>query len=271
MSNPSMNYMQSIKLAEINVDDVYIADYQRILKHHRVMKIVKDFDIHRMRPIEVNFRDGHYYCFDGQHRLNAYRIMGFEKIPAIIHTDCDYVREAMLFANQAENVRSVSNKDRWNAERMAGQREAVRICKICGDYGYTVADKHADKSYNIRCIASLQTIIRSENGEGALAWVMRMVYRCWRGLPHAVDCDIIDGLASFWYNYCGKMDEARLEKILRKVTPEVLIRDASKFRRGAYSRRDKRGIPVAKQIVLLYNAGYRVTSSKRLDDKYIAC
>lgn len=266
----NMNYMKAVKLEELNVADIEIADYQRILKKHRVLEIVKDFDIHRMRPIEVNLRNGVYYCFDGQHRLTAYRIMGFEKIPAMVHSDCDYVREAMLFANQGENVRAVNKKDRWNAERVAGQFEANRICKICGDYGFTVAEKKVDKNRNIQCIASLQNIMNTEKGELLLVWVMRMINRCWGGLPHSVDCDIIDGLANIWKTYHCTMDEARLEKVLRKVTPEVLIRDASKFRVGGYARRDKRGIPVAKQIVALYNVGYRIGSNKRLIDVYMS-
>lgn len=263
------NYMGAIKLEEIDVNSIEVADYQRRISKSRVLKIVKNFDIHRMRPIEVNFRNGIYYCFDGQHRLTAYRTMGLEKIPAIIHYGCDYVREAMLFANQGDNVCTVNNKDRWNAARAAGQVEATRICKICGDYGYKVLEKHCDPAHNIQCIASLQHLVK-EQGEAGLVWVMRMISRCWDGLPHAVSRDVVAGLSSIRKIYGNTIEEPRLEVILKKVTPDVLIRDAGKYRQHNYRGGDVRrsGIPVAKTIVGMYNRGLGTTSKRRLIDVY---
>ena len=49
-------------IQNLSLDDLEIGAYQKNLDINRVRKIVSKFDINRMRPIDVSFRDGHYHC-----------------------------------------------------------------------------------------------------------------------------------------------------------------------------------------------------------------
>lgn len=61
---------------ELPVTQIEIPPYQRSANVVRVKKIATAFEENRMRPIDVSLRDGKYYCYDGQHRLLAYKMMG---------------------------------------------------------------------------------------------------------------------------------------------------------------------------------------------------
>ena len=49
--------------------------YQREIKNQRVKRIVKDFDERIANEPKVSYRDGKYYVFDGQHTIDARKVM----------------------------------------------------------------------------------------------------------------------------------------------------------------------------------------------------
>ena len=55
-------------------------DYQRELKSERVKRIVKSFDERIANEPKVSFRDGKYYVFDGQHTIDARKVMNGGKV-----------------------------------------------------------------------------------------------------------------------------------------------------------------------------------------------
>ena len=122
----------------LELDKLDIAPYQKELNIERIRKIVEKFDINRMRPIEVSFRDNRYWIFDGQHRANAYLVMGFTKVPCIVHYGLTYEEEAYLFARQQDEVGSVNANHKWNALVCAGDEETMTIVKLCKSWGFTV-------------------------------------------------------------------------------------------------------------------------------------
>ncbi len=56
--------------------------YQREIKNERVKRIVKDFDERIANEPKVSYRDGKYFVFDGQHTIDARKVMnGGEDLP----------------------------------------------------------------------------------------------------------------------------------------------------------------------------------------------
>ena len=241
--------LSSIGVTMLPISKLSMGKYQKDLNIERVKRIVEKFDIHRMRPIDVSFRDGEYWVFDGQHRANAYYLMGLNEIPAVIHKGLTYQEEAYLFARQQEDVGSVNTNHKWNALREAGDPETMDIIKLCKDWGFVVLQRN-NHGNNIKCVKTLRDLYR-EFGPEKLGTILMCVKNSWQYMDHSTDVAIIAGIAKLARAYPDKFDFNRLQDVLSKTTPKLILRDMEdkhhsvrgEARRAAY------------QILDLYNKG----------------
>lgn len=248
------------EMINLDIKDLEVAKYQKELNISRVEKIINKFDINRMRPIEVSYRDGRYWVFDGQHRASAYVIMGYTKIPAIVHYGLSYEDEAYLFARQQEEVGSVNSNHKWNALREAGDPETMDIIKLCKEFGFTVLESN-NKGNNIKCVKSLRDFYK-EFGPEKLRTILMCIRDAWNYMEHSVDVPILMGVARLIRTY-SEFDYNRLTKVLSDTTPKLILRDMEdkhhavrgESRRAAY------------QIADLYN--YKLYKTHRLDTRLL--
>lgn len=243
------------------ISKLSIGKYQKSLNIERVKRIVEKFDINRMRPVDVSYRDGEYWLFDGQHRANAYYLMGLTEIPAIIHYGLTYQDEAYLFARQQEEVGSVNSNHKWNALVEAKDPETMEIVNLCKSWGFTVLAKN-NKGNNIKCVASLRKIYH-EFGANKLSTILMCTGDAWNYMEHSVDVAILEGIFRLVRAYPDQFDYNRLNKVLTDTTPKLILRDMEdkhhsvrgESRRAAY------------QILDLYNS--KLTKKNRLDPQML--
>lgn len=249
------------ELVNLDIKDLAVAKYQKELNISRVEKIIKKFDINRMRPIDVSYRptpDGEYWVFDGQHRASAYMIMGYTKIPAIVHYGLTYEDEAYLFARQQEEVGSVNSNHKWNALREAGDPETMTIIKLCNEFGFTVLEPN-NKGNNIKCVKSLRDFYK-EFGPEKLRTMLMCVRNAWNYMEHSVDVPILGGIARLVRTYSDRFDYNRLTKVLSDTTPKLILRDMEDKHHAARGESRR----AAYQIADLYN--YKLKDrNRRLD------
>jgi len=235
-------------MVQVPVKDIAFATYQRTISSKVIDAIVNDFDAHRMRPIELSFRDGRLWCFDGQHRVLAYKKMGIEKIPAQIHYGLSYEDEAMLFTIQHENEHRVRMRDRWNAGSAAGDKMAnfVEIKKIAEERGYKIdPNRLGGKDDVISCVA---TVVNGHKAYGAagLKKVIDTIDASWGQCSGRTNANIIGALFKIYGTYDGEINWDRLVNCLSKHTAESFMRD-SKDERG------KGSAQIARHMVNVYN------------------
>ena len=88
-------------------------NYQRPLRSERVKLIVKSFDERIANEPKVSFRDGKYYVFDGQHTIDARKVMnGGKDLPILckVYMGMNEEEEALLFAKQTgESARLIAS------------------------------------------------------------------------------------------------------------------------------------------------------------------
>lgn len=210
-------------ITNLPLKDLEIGKYQKDLNITRVEKIVKKFDINRMRPIDVSFRDGRYWVFDGQHRANAYYLLGYSEIPAIVHYGLTYEDEALLFAHQQEEVGAVNSNHKWNALREAKDPEIMEIIRLCKDWGFTVLAKN-NRGNNIKCVKSLKDLYK-EFGPQRLGTILMCIASAWDYAEHSTDVAIIGGIARLVRTFPEQFDFNRLTKVLSETTPKLILRD----------------------------------------------
>lgn len=253
------NELTTISMIPIN--KLSIGRYQKELNIDRVKKIVQEFDIHRMRPIEVSLRDGEFWVFDGQHRANAYYLLGIKNIPCVIHKGLTYQDEAYLFAKQQENVGSVNCNHKWVALVEANDPETMDIIKTCKMYGFSVL-QHNNKGNNIKCVGTLRKLYK-EFPATKLGAILNTIKGAWEYMEKSTDVSIIAGMAMLVRTY-PELNFFRLQEALSRTTPKMLLRDMEdkhhsvrgESRRAAY------------QMVDLYNKGLKGRtrlSADRLD------
>ncbi|MDD3022230.1 MAG: ParB N-terminal domain-containing protein [Alphaproteobacteria bacterium] len=254
-------------IQQIPIDQIYLGKYQKRLSKKRVADIVAKFNPNRMRPIEVSLRDGKYWCWDGQHRLAAYKLMGIDLIECQVHHGLTYEDEARLFAEQQDNVGSITTAHKFNALKEAGDPQTLRIIKKCSEYGFTV---HPTKpgGKNIRSIKALQSVEKTLgcNRLGDIVWIMKSA---WDHSPESTHENIIGGLGLFLKRYLLPENTAkeyeinnavinRLHDSLSTVEAKKLLQESTKFYGFNGNKR------VALAMVELYNKRPRKGGQSRL-------
>lgn len=250
----------SITTSMLPLSSLNLGKYQKDLNIERVKRIVEKFDIHRMRPIEVSWRDGEYWVFDGQHRANAYYLMGLTEIPAVIHYGLTYQDEAYLFARQQEDVGSVNTNHKWNALVEAKDPETMEIIKLCKDWGFVVL-QHNNKGNNIKCVKTLQDLYR-EFGPEKVGTILMCIKNAWMYMDHSTDVAIVAGIARLVRTYPDKFDFNRLTEVLSRTTPKIILRDMESEHHSVRGESRR----AAYQIASLYNKGIK-SAKNRLDTK----
>lgn len=238
MNDDNVKKFARTSIQQIPIAQIYLGKYQKRINPRRVAEIVANFNPDRMRPIEVSLRDGKYWCWDGQHRLAGAKARGDETIECQVHHGLTYEDEARLFAEQQDNVGTITTAHKFNALKEANDPATLRIIKTCAGYGYTVHPTRPGGK-NIRSIKTLQRI-DSELGAnrlGDIVWIMKSV---WDNSPDSTHENIIGGLATFlkWYlikEDCGKACEEnnalinRLHEVLSSTDAHRILQDSTKY------------------------------------------
>lgn len=250
-----------VTITTVPVNMIHFADYQRTPNPTQVKAIVDNFDPHRTSPIELSYRDGVYWCFDGQHRTAAYKTIGLKSILAQVHYGLTYEDEAYLFAQQNVNKRNISTTDNWNAKLESGNRspETQEIIRICNDFGFKVepsAPGFKPHSKTIRCVNEIQKTYKKfgVNGLKTCLWLIQ----AFNGAPSGTHIEIISGINRIMETY--KLSDKAYDRLwakLSKTRPEIILVESKTVA-------DRGGKAVAKYLVKMYNNGIKL-SENRLD------
>jgi hypothetical protein len=262
--------LNNMTVRALDLAVIKIGKYQKKLNKARAASIAAKYDSHRMRPIDVSFRNGEFYCFDGQTRMEAYKILGYTRIPAIIHEGLSYEDEALLFAKQQDDVGTVLSSHKWNALVEAEDPATMKTLKVAEKNGFKVSGS-VSSATTIAAVKTLQDIVIESGFDGlddvlsviSGAWNCKDVYNKKKILPIApTNVNIVEGVKIFYNTYKGSkvFSKDRLISVLALTTPTNVFISANNSRKGSTSRR------VAAAMLELYNHSLR--TSNRLADKF---
>jgi len=220
----------------------------------RARKIAREYDPHKMRPIEVNIRPDDptetIWCLDGQHRVYATIMrcpLGEEQLlDARLHR-VPYEQEAALFAQQHDNVKAVPHTMRFNAELEANNPEALARQAILDRLhlarGRSSANHTIATNTFLDC-CRMKGIEATERG-------LNVILDVWDGSASSMATHIVKGVVWVVANRCDhpNWDERRLRTVLARADIGTIERDAtSKNPRLTYNQQ------VSAVIVDLYNS-----------------
>lgn len=222
--------------------------YQRPISTFHVNRIVRKFDPYILGVLLVSERDdGTRYILDGQHRLEAIRMMGHGEalVPAMIYRNLSPEREAQMFADLNRLRLYIPPQYAFRARLMAGDKEAIKLKQIVERYGFHLnfwkplpGEEHTGMYRNegqISAIGEIEKIRSSYADPMLLDKTLAVLRDAWGSETVGITASLLRGVAGFIHYWEEQMDRDRLITILDRYTPQRLMaegRDRGQFMGG---------------------------------------
>lgn len=220
--------------------------YQRDLETHRVEKIVKEWNGDLFNEPKVSWRDGVYWCFNGQHTIAAWKKLhnGEDKLVMCkVFRGMTWSDECEAFIAQNGISKDPTTNQKLKAHYNNSDPAVVDMVKKAALCGYTVDFSTSKIPSRIIATSALFKAYRNLSPEAFLD-MLTAIKEAWYGDPDAVDARIITGMAAFFKTYYGNFKVSELVKNLKKISPAQIIRNGKNYR-------DRSGY--AHEILKIYN------------------
>ena len=248
---------------KVNTKNIVVDNrYQRVLNPARIKKIVAEYNPNLVNAVKVSYRDGKYYCFDGQHTMKAQiaRNKGQD-----LYVDCKvfygmtYDDESYLFAMQFGLNKAITTANEFRALYEGKDKDVISFKEAIEDCGI-ICDFHgggANSQNRLICYSTVWNIYRNR-GEIYLKNLLQLIKECWDGDPQSLTNGIICGIDLFIRTYDGEYEREKLVNSMKKTTPDMILRKAKEVLSGKKSKYGR---------VILYYYNYQRSSGK-LPDKF---
>jgi hypothetical protein len=237
---------------------------QRPYSEKRAQRYANEFDPDYVGVLQISEReDGRLYIIDGQHRVGAMRILGWDdqRAECKVHRGLTLADEARLF-NHYNDFARPTRFDNFMVRITARDPDAVAIDEIVRGIGlcWQMGGEMATKEGRISCVASLEGVYRGLNYSAktrqpiVLRDVLLLAKGAWGLQRDAFRGEIVQGLGAFLLRYGAKVDKEHLRKRLASADGGALgligkARTVRSLEGGAVAS------GFAKVLVLLYNKG----------------
>lgn len=217
-----------VPVALIAVD----SDYQRDLDNGWVKKRkAAGWSDALAQVITLSSRGGALHCVDGQHRVALARECGVEKVWAYVLEGLTKTQEADLFTQFQLQRRALKVYELFRAD-MAGQKtHALEIVTSLHKHGLRIDEKGRSGAGTVSAIGALVRIHRL-GGKRLLDNTLDVLLREWTlNDADVLQGKVIEGLAIYLFSFQAdpNFDMRRLDKVMPKVGPTLLIRKAQKL------------------------------------------
>lgn len=206
-----------------------LLSYQRPLQYTRAEKISNEWNEVLANEPKLSYRDGKYYCFDGQHTIAARKIKNGGQdldIRCKVYYGMTYEDEAILFAHQNDNGKKVNIQDTVRALYEGGDYDVRNLFHITNDVlGIEMTFTTNDKDNKVNCYDTVLHIYK-KYGAAKYMQIMRLIRDTWGGVYPSYNSKIVRGVTEFYTKYEGKLSRQNFIKKLSAVHPVVLMRNA---------------------------------------------
>lgn len=178
---------------------------QRELRQAHVDALAADFDLEAVGYPVVNLRDGYYYVVDGNHRVGAFKAIGWgdQQIQCEVYEGLTEVEEAELFLRR-DARRAISTFDKFRIGITAQREAECDIDRIVRANSLVVSRDKIDGA--ISAVGTLRKVYQRAGG-ATLGRTLRIIRDAY-GDPGFTSF-VIDGIALVCQRYNGELDDEK--------------------------------------------------------------
>jgi hypothetical protein len=225
------------KIASVPVELMELDhSYQRVLGK-TTKKLMEEWDNNKCNFLIVSFRDNKFYVIDGQHRYSVAKAKGILVLPCVIFTDLTQGDEALMFAQQQDNVNKLTPYDTFKANVACGNLSNhevfvdAQIKRICDKHNIEIKKfGNGSKGKTLRCLSRARKIVGSTSYDGVACfeWIIDLLNLTnWADVSNTYIREIVLMLKDFWVDNRGNEElEKKLIKVINSTTPTLMINKA---------------------------------------------
>lgn len=259
-SNGKVNLPSKVEWQKVS-DLTIGARYQRTLRESKVKDIAENFDPFQFGvPAVVRRADGSMHVTDGQHRISAMRLMGWDDqmIQVEVISGLDYTEEAGMHGDRNANRTATSAFDLFMTNLEAQRPLEVAVWKILEARGLTLAKSGAHPNDgSIYAVGALERIYNT-GGAPLLERTLDTIIEAWGPLPDGFQAPILKGVSRLLAEYDRMVDNTRLVKSMKRYRP------AEYNKRANAGRELNRSNVVANLVVALVADYNQLPGGKKL-------
>ncbi len=238
-----------IPLAKVKINPLA----QRELNPARVDKLASEMELEQLGNPTVSSRDDHFYCIDGQHRIEALKKWfgdGFwedQQIQAWTYEGLTEEEEAEIFLRLNDTL-TVAVFEKFRVGVRAGRAEETDIDRIVRAQNLRVSRDKGNGA--IRAVATLRKVYR--HSPAALGRSLRLIRDAYGDA--GLEGPVIEGIGLLCHRYNGDLDDATAVQRLGNAHAGVngLMNAAERMRQQTGN---PRAHCVAAAAVEIYNRG----------------
>ena len=211
------------KIESIMLKDIQVDEYQRNVSDTRAQRIACEYDPAKVGVLIVSHREGKYYIIDGQHRLNAMRILNIEQTNCIVLEHMTYEQEADYFRKQNKDCRRLSLQDRFLAGVEAEDEMCVTINTIVNKNGFMInRSNHSNDPQALNAIKAVELICELYGYE-VLDKTLDYISRTWPGDIQAKQREMLVGVAAFINTHSPLLTKDSFVSRFKMVPPSAIL------------------------------------------------
>lgn len=171
-------------------------------------RIAATFDLEALGYPLVNYRDGRWWIVDGQHRIGALKIMGWEdqKIECEAYRGLTEAQEADLFLRR-DDRRAISAPDKFRIAVTAGRADEVEISKIAAGLDLRIGKGGG----SIQCVGTLRRVYL-RGGPTVLGRALLIIREAYGDMGFAAA--VVDGIGLIVQRYGDQLNTEKAIKAL---------------------------------------------------------
>lgn len=201
--------------------------YQRGLQDSRAARIADDFNEYVANEPKVSFRGGKYYVFDGQHTVEARKLLNGGKdlyVLCKVYTGLTEEQEARLFAIQTGIAAPLTAGIKLRANVFSGEPISEKFLRATQESGLTIDYSQQYGDYRIGCVGTALSEYKRV-GETLYRETLQIIVEAWEGQQDSLRAEVLIGMMRFVELYHGEFDRDRLIRTLKNIHPISIYRD----------------------------------------------
>lgn len=186
----------------VPISDIHVNPRaQRDLRPGWAAQIAADFDPDRFSPPLLSLRDGKFYVIDGQHRIEAMRLMNWDdqQVQCWVYEGLSEAQEADLFLWH-NNRKAVSAFDKFQTAVVAERSDETDINRIVLAQGLKVAQGLPG---SISAVGALKRVYG--HGPSTLTRTLRIIRDSYG--DEGLRAEVINGIGLMCARYNGELND----------------------------------------------------------------